>query len=359
MVDLCVCVQVLVNYTVATEREPDVFSASTNCQNSMHLHENYLLDKVLQDEFSELEFVRGNITQLRELIEFAEFVRENQRFFQPPSLPPPPPPSPAPPHAPDQFVFAPPAPPTLVAYDVYVQQLNHELALLQAREGALLTEIEGCSAFGGTRTRICGLPVVEGPNPWISRSGEPCRGNATLSARFGDFCGYWDSSYNVDAAPADEKNELLAAGAWCYADDLETRVLECDGRAQRTQRAGVFELAHWLRDDRRFCESNFFRSRIVPDPPASLSAEACRAAIAARNETCYKECDTCDAFCSSGLARGIKDTVKCTVDLPVLGITAAAHVSDAGQQISYGTDPCAPRAGRPPPRPPTLNNTTS
>ena len=53
---------------------------------------------------------------------------------------------------------------------------------------------------------------------------------------------------------------------------------------------------HWLRDDRRYCESSFFRSRVVPDPPASLSAEACRAVVAKRNTTCYSECGARCAF---------------------------------------------------------------
>lgn len=96
------------------------------------------------------------------------------------------------------------------------------------------------------------------------------------------------SQYNPDAAPADEKNELLQAGPWCFGDDLGATTLECDGAAQRTQRAGVYELKHWLRDDRRFCEYNFFRSRITPDPEVSFNAESCRNAIAVRNETCYK-----------------------------------------------------------------------
>lgn len=96
------------------------------------------------------------------------------------------------------------------------------------------------------------------------------------------------SQYNIDAAPADEKSELLKAGGWCYADDLGTETLECDGRAQRTQRAGVFELKHWLRQDRRFCESSFFRARIVPDSDALHSAETCREVVATRNQTCYK-----------------------------------------------------------------------
>jgi hypothetical protein len=86
-----------------------------------------------------------------------------------------------------------------VTPEVRIQQLNGEVAVLRAREKVLLNEIEGCSAFGGTRTRICGLPTNEGPNPWISKSGTPCRGNATLSARFGDFCGYWLESVRAFA----------------------------------------------------------------------------------------------------------------------------------------------------------------
>jgi hypothetical protein len=184
----------LVNYTTATELDPDVFAASTNCQNSMVMRENYLLDRVLQDEFTQLASVRAEMVSYQQEIEFADFVRDNTRFFQPPSLPPPPPPSPPPPGAPSEVVaVAPPNPPELVTYDVYVQQLNHELAVLQGRERALLNDIKGCESFGGSRTRVCGLSAVEGPNPWIAKNGQPCRGNATLSARFGDFCSYWDS----------------------------------------------------------------------------------------------------------------------------------------------------------------------
>lgn len=46
--------------------------------------------------------------------------------------------------------------------------------------------------------------------------------------------------------------------------------------------------------------------------------------------------DTCNAFCTSGVARSIAQTYKCTIDLPVLGIATATRVSDAGQYIAYG-----------------------
>ena len=43
----------------------------------------------------------------------------------------------------------------------------------------------------------------------------------------------------------------------------------------------------------------------------------------------------CDAFCTNGLARGLKDAIACTIDLPTLGILGAARLSEAGQQIAY------------------------
>ena len=229
-----------VNYTIGTELNPDVSGISANCQNSMIMHENYLLDKVLQDEFEELAQVRSDITRISETVEFFRYVQANTRFFQvcasypttrsprnqkltiflvphgslPPCLR----------HrllgrrrpaAGDRVMVAPPAPPTAVTYEERLQQLNTEIAVLRVREGVLLNEIDGCSAFGGTRTRICGIPTSEGPNPWLSKDGRPCRGNATLSARYGDFCGFWLESGNPDAFEFDENNELLKAGPWC------------------------------------------------------------------------------------------------------------------------------------------------
>ena len=42
------------------------------------------------------------------------------------------------------------------------------------------------------------------------------------------------SQHNPDAALADERDELLQAGPWCFADLEGNSVLECDGRAQST-----------------------------------------------------------------------------------------------------------------------------
>jgi hypothetical protein len=59
--------------------------------------------------------------------------------------------------------------------------------------------------------------------------------------------------------------------------------------------------------------------------------------------------DVCDAFCTSGGARAVADAIACSVSLPTLGITAAAHVSDAGQQISYGHGAIRTEARKPTP----------
>ena len=192
-----------INYTVSLENDPDVASASTNCQNSMVMHTNYLSDLVLQDELSELAQVREEIGTVGAEIDLHHTWQDQTRFFQPPSPPPPPPPPPPLPAAPNQVVNpGPPAPPQQVTFDVFIQQLETKKAALEARESALLALIEDCTAFGeGTRDVTCGLSATEAPNPWLSLDGKPCRGNATKSARFGDFCGYWDSSVRASSPP--------------------------------------------------------------------------------------------------------------------------------------------------------------
>lgn len=315
-----------VNYTVGLEQSPNVESITTNCQNSFVLYDNYQLDRILQDEFDRLHEVRDNITRTQGLLEFLEYLLDNQPAnVLRASL-----------TAYDTGVASsssqllPPPPPDGASVEDTRAALENALYGFGLLETQLLSQVDGCVS---SRTRSCGISSIEGPNPWLAKDGTPCRGYSSLSARVGDFCGYWDSEYNVDAAKANEKTELLEAGPWCFADDSGTTALECDGRAQRTQRAGVWEMRWWLRDDRHYCESKFFRSRVVPDEPAFLSGEACRSEIAKRNVTCYTECDTCKAFCSNSAARGVKDAWICTFGQPTLGIAAASQISDVGQHI--------------------------
>jgi len=52
---------------------------------------------------------------------------------------------------------------------------------------------------------------------------------------------YWDAASNPDGAPSDEKLELLKAGPWCYRDEAGEDTIECPSKADRTQRAGIWE----------------------------------------------------------------------------------------------------------------------
>lgn len=95
----------------------------------------------------------------------------------------------------------------------------------------------------------------------------------------------------------------------------------------------MHELNFWRREDRHYCESAFFRSRVVPDEPASLSAENCRAELARRNFSCYQECDACSAFCTDPTIRGLAVASKCSFELPTIGLAVASQITDMGQNI--------------------------
>ena len=257
-------VQVEVNYTIGLDALPEVASIEANCQNSIVLNTNYKLDKVLQDEQRELAEVRSQIKLTEADIAFNNFfvdvlpaetlLRTLPAYMARTGSPTTPPSQP-----PESALLSPDAPPTPPSNEARLQSFEDLLGRLKAKEAALVTKIRGCVV--GTRTRTCGLSSIEGPNPWLSENGAPCRGYSTLSARSQDFCGYWDAPYNPNAADASEKKDLLQAGPWCLDDDGD--VLRCASGAQRTQRAGIWEMQYWLRNDRRMCESKFFRSRIV------------------------------------------------------------------------------------------------
>ena len=269
-----------VNYVVGLNNNPSVGAIDTNCHNSKNLYTNYLLDTTLQKEKKELEDLRVDLQRLRERIIRILDVNAQQRFSQPPALPPPPPPPPV-----DEN--APPAPPTQVTFLELIAQMQKEVLQKEAREKFLVELVGNCVP---TRTHVCGYTILEAPNPWIGSDGTPCRGNATKSARVGDFCSYWDSDTAPDGAPSDSRDELLQAGPWCWKDDANSRAIRCASTSQRTQRSGVSELEYILRPDRRMCEDVFFRTRMTPDQHAVNSAEDCRREIDKRNVTCHETC---------------------------------------------------------------------
>lgn len=182
--------RVQVNFTVGLEANPSVDAITANCQNSMHMHENHQRDTILQHTFAELDTVRDEMRQNRKYAEMLQWANAHTLFFQPPSSPPPPPPPPPPPVSSHLSSTGPPAPPVQLSVADRTALFEHEYAILKAREERLLQEASGCVGFGATaRDRVCGISAVEAPNPWVGKAGERCRGFATLSARYGDFCG--------------------------------------------------------------------------------------------------------------------------------------------------------------------------
>jgi hypothetical protein len=79
------------------------------------------------------------------------------------------------------------------------------------------------------------LPHRPAPPCFLTNARAPCQSTHSRSRSR-------SPQYNPDAAPADEKLELLKAGPWCFKDEFGTKALECDGKAQRTQRAGIYEM---------------------------------------------------------------------------------------------------------------------
>ena len=176
-----------VNFVTGLNSNPHVEFIDTNCHNSKNLYANYLLDTTFQKELKRLADVRVELERERKLLTFYNDVNDNTRFFQPPSLPPPPPPPPSPGYPESSTELSPPAPPVQVRLETRLAQFRRNILIKEAEEASLVAQVGYCKP---TRTHTCGYSIVEAPNPWIGENGEPCRGNATKSARFGDFCRY-------------------------------------------------------------------------------------------------------------------------------------------------------------------------
>ena len=239
-----------------------------------------------------------------------------------------------------------PAPPKQVTLTEFISNLRAEVTRYENRIVELLKEIDGCV---GERTRTCGLPAndvrcalvttprfaaltnpahAQAPDPWTALDGQKCQGYTTKSTRPYDYCAYWDVEVSPNAATAEHQKKLLEIGPVCKSEF--NAILPCSSNSTRTQRAGVYELAYWLRPDRDLCGSQFFRSRITPE---FTTEQGCRAEILRRNTSCYLECDVCKAQCTSPLARALVNTWKCSAGLPVGGINAAVRVSDQGNDM--------------------------
>ena len=153
---------------------------------------------------------------------------------------------------------------------------------------------------------------------------------------------YWDSTVNPNGADAELRRELLEAGPVCF--DKNNNLLSCSPNATRTQRAGVYELLYMSREDRAFCSSAFFRSRLTGE---TRTSSECLEELFARNRSCYISCDRCDSQCTDPSLRAVANTWLCSAGQPVMGIFAASQVSDVGFDITtrHGSDR---RRGKPP-----------
>lgn len=134
---------------------------------------------------------------------------------------------------------------------------------------------------------------------------------------------------NPLAADRELRDDLLEVGPYCVDEANET--VYCSPSAARTQRAGVFDTEYMARSDRTYCELQFSRERLAPESGADI--EACRANLTQRIRNCGLTCDNCRAECTSTAAQGFARLFKCGAELPYLGMTAAMHSSDIGEDV--------------------------
>jgi len=317
--------EIRVWYTVATGDQPDVKLASTNCHNGKILRENYLLDTTGQAELSALEGWRDNVTKYTRLVEQVERTIgymplgtfDDDGFLI-------------------QFPPSPPLQPEEQTLESLLADSREQLVINQALVDVTVEKYSECFVADRTDETVCGLSANEAPNPWVALNGVRCRGYATLQAREEDYCGYWDSDVNPLAADFKQRKELLKIGPYCINE--RDKVAYCSPNASRTQRSGIVDVEYMIRPDRRYCEFKFARDRLTPE--AGFDIEQCRANLTSRIENCHLRCDTCKAECTSSAARSLVSAYKCSLGLPTLGMAAAMHSSDVGQEIGrrWGAD---------------------
>jgi hypothetical protein len=137
-----------------------------------------------------------------------------------------------------------------VTFDEQTQQFEDQIAALEAREAELVRIVSKCTIGSRAAGVTCGLAPDEAPDPFLAADGTPCRGYATRSTRQFDFCGYWLSNTNPDAADDELRRDLLKMGPFCRG--VDNKIIACSANATRTKRAGIQELKYELRDDRQY-----------------------------------------------------------------------------------------------------------
>jgi len=147
-----------VEYTVATNEDPDPRAAFINCQSSFVLQDAYARDRVLQDELQELEELRVEYEKYQQLLAFWDHVLKMKKFGTPPEPLPPPPPPPYPALPGTDLLVGPPAPPKLVTPEEQTQQFLERQSEIALRIADLIDIVGTCVP---SATTTCGLPANE------------------------------------------------------------------------------------------------------------------------------------------------------------------------------------------------------
>lgn len=225
--------RVTINYTTTLSEDPDMELASVNCVLGRELKTLYDYDRVGQEKTDELIRLKAEAATARNQFETFNKIYLGLSVYRPPTSPPPP-------ALPPVGSNSPPAAPVQVSLGVRNEQLRDRFEALDVQVEVLAADIGLCTPSKDT---ICGRSSFSAPNPWISASGLPCAGNATREAIEGFYCGYWGSQVNPDAAESEVAAELLSEDGAPYCFNTEGKVLKCTINADRTNRAGIHELA--------------------------------------------------------------------------------------------------------------------
>ena len=253
------------NYTTTTSENPDHEIASVNCALGRELEKLHTYDKAGQELTDKYLALKSDLETARKQFQVFNKIYMGLSAYRPPISPPPP-------SAPPLPLNTPPAAPEQVSLGVRNDQLRQRVEDLEIEVDKAAAAVESCIP---SKYNICGRSSIAAPDPWISASGRPCAGNATREAIEGFYCGYWGSpvssrvpfaslfpfatrcqscylvfsfclvfllQVNPDAAESEVAAELLSedGAPYCFADTGEA--LKCPVTADRTNRAGVYEL---------------------------------------------------------------------------------------------------------------------
>lgn len=302
-----------INFTVASAADPNLNATSVSCALSRVVEDNYARDLELQTEMSELAEKRAELAKANELVTW--WKNTVARLPGTALYPKPPPP-------PYYGIQPPPAPPATPSYPAKIEALQEDADALQLRVNDLDAIVMNCNP---SYTETCGRTAAMAPNPWLAANGQKCLGHDTKETLEGHLCGFWDSNVNLDGAAEDEYDELFEAGPWCISAEDGTSLLTCAVTADRSARSGTYELQEFMREDRSYCESSFFRTRQANNT-AVFDAQLCRAQMAERNRTCMiNQCSQCIYSCVLPWLEASVGISRCTFGRSNIGQQAPAH----------------------------------